>query len=168
METGTEIVAPLGMSVEKSSVEFQVGHQVVKIIFLRSVFHVENMKSPDSKLATVVVHFTRLSISNHMVITTKVKGELTIMVINKKLTKYSACHPFLFFPCGIFQCSPLVPGRVVTFQIHARVAHCLGGNELLGNIMKKLPPKCCYFVVVGGLACLADPRGYASWSFDSW
>ena len=30
------------------------------------------------------------------------------------------------------------------------------------------PPKCCYFVVVGGLACLADPRGYASWSFDSW
>ena len=29
------------------------------------------------------------------------------------------------------------------------------------------PPK-CYFVVVGGLACLADPRGYASWSFDSW
>ena len=31
-----------------------------------------------------------------------------------------------------------------------------------------VPPKCCYFVVVGGLACLADPRGYASWSFDSW
>ena len=30
------------------------------------------------------------------------------------------------------------------------------------------PPECCYFVVVGGLACLADPRGYASWSFDSW
>ena len=30
------------------------------------------------------------------------------------------------------------------------------------------PPKCCYFVIVGGLACLADPRGYASWSFDSW
>ena len=29
----------------------------------------------------------------------------------------------------------------------------------------ELPPKCCYFVVVGGLACLADPRGYASWSF---
>ena len=30
------------------------------------------------------------------------------------------------------------------------------------------PTKCCYFVVVGGLACLTDPRGYASWSFDSW
>ena len=30
------------------------------------------------------------------------------------------------------------------------------------------PPKCCYFVVVGGLVCLADPRGYASWCFDSW
>ena len=26
------------------------------------------------------------------------------------------------------------------------------------------PPKCFYFVEVGGLACLADPRGYASWS----
>ena len=36
----------------------------------------------------------------------------------------------------------------------------------IGTIIS--PPKCCYFVVVGGLACLADPRGYASWSFDSW
>ena len=36
------------------------------------------------------------------------------------------------------------------------------------NIWIWFPPKCCYFVVVGGLACLADPRGYASWSFDSW
>ena len=31
-----------------------------------------------------------------------------------------------------------------------------------------VPQKCCYFVLVGGLACLAGPRGYASWSFDSW
>ena len=36
------------------------------------------------------------------------------------------------------------------------------------SFVRPYPPKCCYFVVVGGLACLADPRGYASWSFDSW
>ena len=36
------------------------------------------------------------------------------------------------------------------------------------NLRYTNPPKCCYFVVVGGFACLADPRGYASWSFDSW
>ena len=36
------------------------------------------------------------------------------------------------------------------------------------HIFDPPPPKCCYFVVVGGLACLADPRGYASWSSDSW
>ena len=34
--------------------------------------------------------------------------------------------------------------------------------------LRPSPPECCYFVIVGGLACLADPRGYASWSFDSW
>ena len=30
--------------------------------------------------------------------------------------------------------------------------------------LQPLPPKCCYFVAVGGLACLEDPWGYASWS----
>ena len=38
----------------------------------------------------------------------------------------------------------------------------------LAQPLSPQPPKCCYFVVVGGLACLADPRGYASWSFNSW
>ena len=36
------------------------------------------------------------------------------------------------------------------------------------NFQPVSPPKCCYFVAVGGLACLGDLRGYASWSFDSW
>ena len=44
----------------------------------------------------------------------------------------------------------------------------LHDKGLRGNLPILFPPKCCYFVVVGGLACLADPRGYASWSFDSW
>ena len=43
-----------------------------------------------------------------------------------------------------------------------------GMQQHQASLSQTGPPKCCYFVVVGGLACLADPRGYASWSFDSW
>ena len=41
----------------------------------------------------------------------------------------------------------------------------LSWSDICSLLWPTCPPKCCYFVVVGGLACLWDPRGYASWSF---
>ena len=41
-------------------------------------------------------------------------------------------------------------------------------HVVMPRVYAEHPPKCCYFAAVGGLVCLADPRGYASWSLDSW
>ena len=50
-------------------------------------------------------------------------------------------------------------------QIHREASHALQPHTFDFMHRHYCPPKCCYFVAVGGLACLDDPRGYASWSF---
>ena len=50
----------------------------------------------------------------------------------------------------------------------ANDSYAAAASSQLSNQSRTFPPKCCYFAAVEGLACLWDPRGYASWSFDSW
>ena len=59
--------------------------------------------------------------------------------------------------------------RVVNRHFQNGETTCCQLSKRLPNnstIFAADPPKCCYFVVVGGLVCMDDPRGYASWS--SW
>ena len=59
--------------------------------------------------------------------------------------------------------------RVVNRHFQNGETTCCQLSKRLPNnstIFAADPPKCCYFVAVGGLVCMDDPRGYASWS--SW
>ena len=67
--------------------------------------------------------------------------------------------------CSIFTAEVEAINKALTYvKISTRKSFVIFSDSM--SVLH--PPKCCYFVVVGGLACLADPRGYASWSFDSW
>ena len=68
---------------------------------------------------------------------------------------------------AILEGFPSGPSELHDATTLAPVSWCRYSADLI-RLRDLFPPNCCYFVVVGGLACLADPRGYASLSFDSW